>query len=105
MGTLKRTLFWILYVISGICFVLTIVAFIIGFMHHLHDTGGWRSVIQILETPITGFIKLTQGYIQKSVTEVILLCIVSYVLPTFFCIATHYIRKNKRLALENDEEH
>ncbi|KGL37712.1 hypothetical protein BMT55_08570 [Listeria newyorkensis] len=104
MGTWKRALFWLAYVISGICFVLTIIAFGIGFFHHMHDTGGMKSVIQILETPITGFIKLTSGTIQKSVLEVILLCIVSYVLPTFFCIATHYIRKNRRIALENEEE-
>ncbi|EUJ48397.1 hypothetical protein [Paenilisteria rocourtiae] len=104
MGIWKRGLFWLAYIISGICFVLTIVVFIIGFFHHMHDTGGIKSVIQILETPITGFIKLTNGTIQKSVIEIILLCIVSYVLPTFFCIATHYIRKNKRLALESKDE-
>ncbi|MBC6314115.1 hypothetical protein [Listeria grandensis] len=103
MGTWKRALFWIAYVVSGICFVLTILAFVVGFFHHMHDTGGIKSVIKILETPITGFIQLTNGFIQKSVMEVVLLSIVSYVLPTFFCIVTHYIRKNRRQALEEEE--
>lgn len=95
-ATWKKALFWFAYVVAGICFVLTIIAFGVGFFHHMHDTGGWRSVIQILETPITGFIKMTGGYIGKGILEVIILIIVSYVLPIFFCFATHYLKVKRR---------
>ncbi|EMQ7559209.1 hypothetical protein WJY09_002731 [Listeria monocytogenes] len=95
-ATWKKALFWFAYVVAGICFLLTIVAFIVGFIHHMHDTGGWRSVIQILETSITGFVKMTGGYIGKGILEVIILIIVSYVLPIFFCFATHYLKVKRR---------
>ncbi|WP_239256454.1 hypothetical protein [Listeria ilorinensis] len=92
---MKKGLFWFSYILAGLCTILTAIAIVIGFIHHMHDTGAWRSVIQILETPITGFIKMTNGYIQKSVIEVILLVIVSYILPIYFFIATHFIRRNR----------
>ncbi len=95
-ATWKKALFWFAYVVAGICFVLTIIAFGVGFFHHMHDTGGWRSVIQILETPITGFVKMTGGYIGKGILEVIILIIVSYALPIFFCFATHYLKVKRR---------
>lgn len=95
-ATWKKALFWFTYVVAGICFILTIIAFLVGFFHHMHDTGGWRSVIQILETPITGFIKMTGGYIGKGILEVIILIIVSYCLPIYFCFATHYLKVKRR---------
>ncbi len=92
---MKKSLFWITYVIAGICFLLAIVAFIIGFIQHMHDTGGFQAVFKILETPITGFIKLTNGYIQKSILEIIILIFVSYILPAYFIVMT-ILMKRKR---------
>lgn len=92
---MKKGLFWFSYVVSGICFLLTIIAFVIGFIEHMHDTGGFQAVFKILETPITGFIKLTNGYIQKSVIEIILLIIVSYLLPAYFIVMTNILKRKK----------
>ncbi|WP_088808677.1 MULTISPECIES: hypothetical protein [Listeria] len=92
---MKKSLFWISYVIAGICFLLAIVAFVIGFIQHMHDAGGFQAVFKILETPITGFIKLTNGYIQKSTLEIIILIIVSYILPAYFVVMTMLLKRKR----------
>lgn len=93
----KKITFWFVYLVAAVCFVLTIIAFFIGFLHHLHDTGGWRSVIEILATPITGFLKMTKGVIEKSFFEMLLLVVVSYIMPILFIVFTSLLKKRRQL--------
>lgn len=91
----KKIIFWFVYLLAAICFVLTIIAFFIGFLHHMHDTGGLHSVLQILATPITGFLKMSKGTIEKSFLEILLLVIVSYLMPILFLILTSLLKKRR----------
>ncbi|MBC1921032.1 hypothetical protein [Listeria grayi] len=93
----KKITFWVVYLVAAVCFVLTIIAFFIGFLHHLHDTGGWRSVIEILATPITGFLKMTKGVIEKSFFDMLLLVVVSYIMPILFIVFTSLLKKRRQL--------
>ncbi|MBC1474129.1 hypothetical protein HB852_05840 [Listeria grandensis] len=96
----EKIIFGIVYGFSAIFFLGFVVNIVHGFIVHMHETDSWRAVLRILASPVTDPAVFTI-HLTSPVWSVFLAIIISYLLPAFFCVATHFLKKDYLETHEN----
>lgn len=91
---IPQFLFILLMIIAGICTVDTFVQFGIGFVHHMHDTDGYKAVLRIIATPFTN--PVTALPIASIALRYVVVFILNFILPALFFVGMHFAKISYR---------
>lgn len=91
---IPHSVFILLMIVAGLCTVDTFIQFGIGFIHHMHDTDGYKAVLRIIATPFTNPVVTIP--IASVLVRYVVVFILNFVLPAFFFVGMHFARISYR---------